>query len=149
MADPIEVWRRLDEARQRQDLSAAVGFFAEDAVLEFPGGPFKGREAIRSFFERQREAIPDAKPVVLTQAVSGQNVMTEFSQTGTHTGPVRSPGGEIPPTGKRVTIKGVHVVEVEGDLVKSMRFYVDTMSFLSQLGVAPASRGVGSAASTE
>lgn len=138
MADVMEVWKRALEARKRRDIDAVVAGYAEDAVLEGPGGrEIKGREAIRSYWQAQFDAgVAEITP--LNQAVSGQTVYYEFLFTGTHTGPLPMPDGTtVPGSGKRFTHKVVAVTEIEGDLIKSSRTYFDRMTVLSQLGLLP------------
>ena len=82
---------------------------------------------------------------LITQAVSGQTIIAEWNETGTNTGPLaRSDGTSIPATGKRFTVKGVAVLELKGELIKSNRVYFDLMSVLAQLGLMPTPAGAKS-----
>ena len=60
----------------------------------------------------------------------------EFLVCGTHTGPMQTPDGVIPATGKSVEIRSCRIVEIEGDKVKSIRQYYDMMTMMQQLGLA-------------
>ena len=72
VADPKEMWRRFVDLRNGKDISALVGLYADDGVLEFPGrGQIRGREALTTFYQGNFAAHPDAKMTLVTQAVSG------------------------------------------------------------------------------
>ena len=48
-----------------------------------------------------------------------------------------SPGGDIPATGKSVTLELCDVFKIEDGKIKSLRSYFDSASLLMQLGVMP------------
>jgi SnoaL-like domain len=50
--DLADVFRRLDEAMNRNDIDEVMSFFAADAIWDVPEGlgTYKGAAAIRSFF---------------------------------------------------------------------------------------------------
>jgi ketosteroid isomerase-like protein len=59
--------------------------------------------------------------------------------TGTNTGPVALPTGEVlPPTGKTIRVRSCDVVTVENGLATKHNFYYDQTELLSQLGLVPA-----------
>jgi predicted ester cyclase len=60
---------------------------------------------------------------------------TEVVFTGTHTGPMNTPGGAVPPTGKRVTLHSVSVLRIKDGLVASEHVYLDQLEMLTQLGL--------------
>ena len=57
--------------------------------------------------------------------------------TGTHDGPLRGPGGEIPATGRPMEIHSSTHVAVRDGLVTSWRVYFDPNEMLGQLGLLP------------
>jgi hypothetical protein len=55
---------------------------------------------------------------------------------GTHTGPLATPdGGEIPATGRKVTIHACEVYRIEGGKVAEACHFFDMLGMLEQLGV--------------
>ena len=62
----------------------------------------------------------------------------EFRGIGTHTGPLATPMGVIPPTGRRVDFPLCDVWEVRDGKVVSTHNYFDVMSLLGQLGISAA-----------
>lgn len=83
-------------------------------------------------------AFPDLQISVTNQVASGDQVVTEFTWTGTHTGPLQSLQGEIPATGKKVI--GGRVCEVwtirNGEVARLVN-YQDASTWLRQLGLVP------------
>src|SRR5207237_152448 len=72
----------------------------------------------------------------------GNTVLAEGRMTGTHKGPLATPGGrEIPPTGKRIDLATADVFEVEDGKVKGHRVYFDQLDLMSQLGLLPEPAG--------
>jgi hypothetical protein len=69
---------------------------------------------------------------------------TEVTFTGTHTGPLPTPNGPVPPTGRRVSLRSVSILRVEAGLVASERVYLDQLELVTQLGLAPPAPGIDS-----
>ena len=59
---------------------------------------------------------------------------------GTHTGPLVLPDGtELPPTGKRVEVKGMELVRVRDGKIVVDNLYYDNLAVAAQLGLLPQS----------
>jgi steroid delta-isomerase-like uncharacterized protein len=81
-------------------------------------------------------AFPDSNATFEGAFVSAGKVVLEITWRGKHIGPMQSPKGEIPATGKSIEMRACQIVEVEGGKAKSMRQYFDMMTMLQQLGLA-------------
>ena len=124
--------------------AAAIGeFFAEDGVLVDPSGEFKGRSAIVDYWEGFFRAFPAMVGADEFKAESGNTAINEWSASGSHDGPLDSPEGAIPATGKTVSIRGVDAITVERGLITSQRVYYDQLSFMVQLGLMPEPAAAG------
>ncbi len=64
--------------------------------------------------------------------------MTEYVFSGTHTGRLASPAGEIPPTGKRLELKFADVFVIRDGLVVEHHIYYDQVAFRCGLMPVPA-----------
>lgn len=99
------------------------------------GLDLEGREQFLKFMQARKRAFPDITVEHTNLVVQGDQVVVEFVATGTHTGPLMTPNGEIAATGKPVTL---HVVEIhtwkDGKLVNLIQ-YQDPTSPLRQIGV--------------
>ncbi len=66
---------------------------------------------------------------------AGDTVVVEFTGRGTHTGPLVTSMGEIPATGRSLTLKLCDVLEFRDGMVTMQRTYFDTGSMMVQLGL--------------
>jgi steroid delta-isomerase-like uncharacterized protein len=135
MADVIELARRHDDAFNSQDGDGRAAIEAPDIEFVMPGGiTLRGHEqviqAVRSFWD----ALPDAKITANDHLVAGNVVVAEGTLAGTHSGPFRTPQGEIPSSGNPVSLRYVAVKRFEGDRLVSEHLYFDQLEFLQQLG---------------
>lgn len=83
------------------------------------------------------KAFPDSTAAFHDAHVAGDHtVVQELTWTGTHTGPMLTPDGEIPATHKSIEMRGVVIVEVRNGKIASMTQYFDMMTMMTQLGLA-------------
>jgi ketosteroid isomerase-like protein len=89
-----------------------------------------------------QHTFPDARTED-TAAYAGEEFgVTEFVGRGTHEGPLKSPAGEIPPTGRSVEFKLCEVYEFRDGKIVSGHSYFDSLGLMTQLGVvAPPGQG--------
>jgi steroid delta-isomerase-like uncharacterized protein len=120
------------------DLDTVMELYAEDAVQKMHDGTFQGRAAIRERLARDLTACPDATYTVGSFVEQGDSFADEWTFEGTHTGPLSLPDGtQLPPTGKRVEIKGMELVQVRDGKIVIDNLYYDAMAVLAQVGVIP------------
>jgi len=132
---PSEVARTIFEALSKRDLDTAMKFNTDDAVDDFVAiGEFRGRLAIRRFFDELLAAFPDFDIAVDRIVGDDSAAVVQWHTAGTFS------GGKfqgIEPTGKRVQIRGVDVMEfAEGRYVHNTIYY-DGASFARQIGMLP------------
>ena len=96
----------------------------------------EGIDEVVQLWKGWATAFPDSKPTFHDAHVSGNTVVLELSWKGTHTGPMVTPDGEVPATGKSVDLRAVQVNEIEDGKVASMRQYFDMATMMSQLGLS-------------
>ena len=82
------------------------------------------------------KALPDSRASFDNAFVGSGKVVLEITWRGRHTGPMQTPDGEIPATGKSIEIRACQIVEIEDGKAKSMRQYFDMMTMMQQLGLA-------------
>jgi steroid delta-isomerase-like uncharacterized protein len=121
------------------DLDAVMDLYADDAVQVMPDGVFEGRSTIRERLARELEAIPDVTHTVVSFVEEGDAFADEWTFEGTHTGPFLLPNGTVlPPTGKRVEVRGMEVVRVGPDAkIVLNSLYYDNLAVAVQLGIVP------------
>jgi ketosteroid isomerase-like protein len=64
--------------------------------------------------------------------------MSEGIFSGTHTGPLATPAGDVPPTGKPLRLAFADVFVIRDGLIVEHHIYYDQVAFLTQLGLMPA-----------
>ena len=138
MSDNRSLLERYVELYNAGDLDACMELYAEDAVQRMHDGTFAGRSAIRARLARDLTACPDAAYTVGSFVEQGASFADEWTFAGTQTGPLSLPDGtQLPPTGKRLEIKGMELVQVRDGKIVVDNLYYDAMAILAQAGLLP------------
>ena len=95
----------------------------------------QGAEQVIAAWQGWATALPDSKATFNSAQASGDVVVLEVTWRGTHEGPLQTPKGAIPATGKRIEVRACFVCETAGEKVKVQRHYFDMGTMLQQLGV--------------
>ena len=130
---------RYVERYNAGDLDAVMDLYAEDATQLMPDGIFEGRSAIRERLAQELNAFSDIAHRVESFIEQGDAFADDCTFVGTHTGPFALPdGSQLPPTGKRVELRGMEFCRVgdDGKLVVDNLYYDNTTAAL-QLGLVP------------
>jgi predicted ester cyclase len=136
MADSKKIVRRLIEEPWKGNLDVidelvAPGYIGQAAAeLE----PIRGPQGLRTFVETYLTGFPDGSIIVDDQIAEGDKVATRWTGRGTQTGEIAG----IAPTGKEVTVIGLTISRLEGDLVIEEWITWDTLGMLVQLGAVQA-----------
>lgn len=138
MVDALDLGRQHDDAFNSQDADTRMRIESPDIEVTMPGGmtmhgPDQVIEVVRVFWE----ALPDGQILYKNSISAGDTVVNEGSLTGTHTGPFRSPGGEVPPSGNKVDLRYASVKQFKGDKLVSEHLYFDQLEFMQQIGAMP------------
>jgi steroid delta-isomerase-like uncharacterized protein len=126
------------KAFNAQDASALAKNYTDDQVTICSGvpEPVRGRKAKEEFVGAFFRAFPDLNIDLTCVLESGNHVVCEGVMRGTHKGPLVSPEGELPPTGKNIELKIVYILRFSPEgLVEEDRTYFDNADFASQLGL--------------
>lgn len=120
-----------------QDWTGLLDLVTEDFELEDValGMSWHGKEGWREWLAAWTVSLPDAMTHVDSITIQGDRVVTEHTGGGTHTGPLQTPGGTIPATGKSVQLRFAEVFEMRDGKIKTMRAYWDTGTLMRQLGL--------------
>jgi steroid delta-isomerase-like uncharacterized protein len=95
----------------------------------------RGAKGAIGAFQGWARALPDSKATIHSAVTKGNTVVLEVTWRGTHTGPLQTPAGEIPATGKKFEVRACQVIEIDRNKAKSMRHYFDLTTLMQQLGV--------------
>jgi ketosteroid isomerase-like protein len=142
MGEARAVVERFYAAFNRGDLAGVRdGFDPNVVTVEPSGGAMRSLDAFAAYLAVFMRAVPDAKLNLLRAVESGDTVAIEGTYTGTFTGPLASPQGEIPPTGKAFDLPYVEIFDLRGGKATTHHIYYDQVAFLGQLGLMPPPAG--------
>ena len=126
----VELWN----ARDREAWLAGLDLLRLD--IQMPGGPrLTGREAAETIWSTWQEAFPDNRLETIAIHADDRGGVHEARVTGTHTGTLRGPAGEMAPTGRTTDLRGCGVYEFDEGKITSFHLYLDQAELLGQLGV--------------
>src|SRR6266566_5303580 len=105
------------------------------SCADLEGVTVRGRNQVRESVQALWNAFPDAEFARIIQIATEDGAATEMVFTGTHKGPIITPDGPIPPTGRRVSLRQVAIHRIANGLVASEHVYYDQVEFTAQLGL--------------
>jgi len=127
------------KAFNAHDLEAVARDSAPDIELTAPGGiKLQGVQAAKEYNQIWLKAFPDARIENKKIIAQGNTVVVEGAFSGTHAGPLKTPMGEVPPTGRKLKGEFIQVFEIDRGLVKRNCLMYDQVEVMTQLGMAPA-----------
>jgi steroid delta-isomerase-like uncharacterized protein len=137
MADNADLARRLHEAWNERSFDEMAEASAPDAKITIVGSgdTFEGAEGSRAYNTMWADGFPDGKVTVDRVIASGDYVVVEFTGRGTHTGTLVTSMGDIPATGRSLTLQLCDVMEFKDGKVQSQTTYFDSGSMMAQLGI--------------
>ena len=95
----------------------------------------KGAADVISVWKGWAATFPDSRATFDSAHVAGNSVILEVTWRGTQTGPLQTPAGDIPATGKNVELRSCLIFDIADGKARSLRQYFDMATMLSQLGV--------------
>ena len=137
MAANADLARRVHEAWNERDFDFIAEATAPDGTITIVGSgdTFEGIEGSRAYNEMWAGGFPDGVVTVDRVIESGDYVVVESTGRGTHTGTLVTSMGEVPATGRSLTLELCDVMEFKDGKVQSQKTYFDTGSMMAQLGL--------------
>jgi predicted ester cyclase len=100
--------------------------------------PIEGLEAVKGFTAGFHRAFSPFYLRIEDVIAEGDRAAVRWSTGGTHSGPMLTPNGELPATGKAVSMAGISIVRVANGKLVEERVQADIMGLMQQLGLIPA-----------
>ena len=127
--------QNLTDAWNSNDLERILPYYAEEYEAVDISEPQvqRGREAVREMLVRYWKAFPDLRFRVTGTVAEGDRIAISWSAEGTHQGPILN----IPPTGHKVAIRGVSIIDVKDGLVTRAQYIWDLAGMLRDMGLLP------------
>ena len=135
-----KVARGIVDAHSASDWAGVKKSLAPDSVYEEYGTQrrIEGSDAIVAALQAWKTAFPDVKGTVNKALADEHTVALEVAWRGTHTGPLETPNGSVPASGKAFTLLTAWTIDVQNDQIQNSRHYFDILTLLQQIGAAPA-----------
>ena len=140
-AESVELVETYVEMWNTRDLSAIPELVTDGFVMYDPAAPERGvagpkgevhgREGLRQFLEGVTTGYPDFEVEVLDLLADEAGAFYEVRLRGTHEGNLNG----LPPTGRRMDVRGVSKLTFEDGRVTEHRVYFDTRGVMEQLGM--------------
>jgi steroid delta-isomerase-like uncharacterized protein len=117
------------------DIPGILNFYHDDVVWRNVAmeETYAGKQEVSDYLHRLLVALPDMTFDVTYAVAAGDNLYEKWTVTGTHLGTFWG----VPPTGRRVEIRAVSLVEMRDGKYVSDEFYFDTGVVLRQIGLMP------------
>ena len=126
--------RKFYELLDKGDMPGMTALFADSLAWRFTGQPAPLTKAtIGGLIQGFSVAFPDMQQSLDTQVAEGDWIVTPLTFRGTHTGNLMG----IPPSGKRVEMRGINLHRVSGDKIVEAETVVDMMAMMQQIGAVP------------
>jgi steroid delta-isomerase-like uncharacterized protein len=122
------------DALARRDADAMAALWAPDGVDHIAGQvDARGPAGVRAYFEELFAAFPDLATTVRSAVTEGDRTAVHWTATGTHLGPLWG----VAPTGRRVELEGIDLLDVRAGLIVRNEALADAMSVARQVGLLP------------
>jgi predicted ester cyclase len=127
-------WQEVVDSK---DFDNLVKVDASNFKMTNPFGAIEGVEGHKQFLTAFATAFPNYKHVITNSVEEGNWIAIEGRFIGDHTGPMMMGEGSVPATNKHVefTYSGFSRIDQDGKIAE-VNVYLDSKSFLSQLGLA-------------
>jgi steroid delta-isomerase-like uncharacterized protein len=131
--------RLFEEVWNKGNVAAAEAVASPNWIAHgnLPGQEMPGLVGVRRFISIYRTAFPDMHVTIEDQVAEGDKVVTRWTATATHSGPLMG----IPPTGRHVTTSGIGIHRIVDGKIVEQWGTDDTLGLMQQLGVVPPLEG--------
>lgn len=138
MATAKELLQRMHEVWNTHDLQAWCALANDDVQITMPGVALSGPNAMEEMFTTWNEAFPENSVTIKTIIGEGDTSAVEATFAGTHTGVLRGPSGDIPATGRKVSLAYTNVTKAVNGRIATQHVLFDQLELMTQLGLTPA-----------
>lgn len=136
--DNESIVRAAYRVAEEQDVAGWIAAFTEDGTFTDMSIPFtcQGPAELGKTVEVYAKAFPDMHRELERFYLDGDTVIVQLRLQGTHTGPLETPAGTVPPTGRRMDAPCCDVFELVDGKIKRFDCYPSGTVIAAQLGLA-------------
>jgi steroid delta-isomerase-like uncharacterized protein len=124
------------KARNEANLALLDNIYSPEVVVHDPSRPesIVGLEALKSQYMGTHTAIPDVKFSLDDMYLKGDKMAWVFTMSGTVTGPIQTPLGNLPATGKTFRLSGVAIDRIVEGKIAEEWVYFNVLDILQPMG---------------
>ena len=139
MTDNERFIRNAYHVAEIKDIPGWVACFTEDGIFidESIRVTYRGPKELGLTVEVYAKAFPDMHRELYDVYVAGDIVVVVLALQGTHKGPLETPMGIIPATGKKMDVPCCDVFRLKNGKIQKFDCYPSGTIMFSQLGVLP------------
>ncbi len=131
-----QIVRKAYEMAEVQDINGFAFLFTEDAIIPNQADGTECRsEKLGGVVTDSAKAFPDMHRELYDFYSSGDVVVVELSLDGTHKGPLKTPGGTVKATSRKIHAPCCDVWRLKDGKIQSFNCYNSATVILAQLGV--------------
>jgi steroid delta-isomerase-like uncharacterized protein len=125
----------INQAWNSHDIEKALSFYSPEYVGDDVGQAslLRGHEGLRAMLEIYWQAFPDLQFRVTDRLIQDSRLVVVWVAEGTHQGTIMN----IPPTGHKVEVRGVSIIDVENGKVVRGQYIWDLAGMLRHMGLLP------------
>ena len=125
----------INQAWNSHDIEKVLRFYSPDYIADDVGlaSVLRGHAGLREMLQTYWRAFPDLEIAVTDMVIEGSRVVSAWVAAGTHQGTIMN----IPPTGHKVQVRGVSIIDVEDGLIVRGQYIWDLAGMLRHMGLLP------------
>ena len=125
----------INEAWNSHDIEKVLSFYSPEYIGDDIGQSslLRGHDGLRAMLETYWQAFPDLQFRVIDRLIQDSRLVVVWVAEGTHRGTIMN----IPPTGHKVEVRGVSIIEVENGLIVRGQYVWDMAGMLRHMGLLP------------
>jgi steroid delta-isomerase-like uncharacterized protein len=101
------------------------------------GRRMEGADAYFALLDGWKRAFPDVAGTVEATLAGDGIVAQEIHWEGTQTGPLETPGGIVPASGRRISVEATAWFRFRGDVIAEIHHHLDVLMLLEQIRAMP------------
>jgi steroid delta-isomerase-like uncharacterized protein len=125
----------INAAMNSQDIESLLRLYSPECIADDVGHSslVRGHAGLRTLLETYWRAFPDLRFAVTDTVIQDSRLVIVWLAEGTHQGLIMN----IPPTRRRVQVRGVSVMDVEAGLITRGQSIWDLAGMLRHMGLLP------------
>jgi len=134
-----EIAANFVKSYNENDMDLVDSLYTDDVVFfqVSDGTKFEGKEGIKQVINVWKGIHSDGHGEIVNTIVGddGKQVVIECEWSGTLSGKLEVPGmTSVEANGNKSVVKGIAVIQIEGDKIKYITHYFDFLSFAKNMG---------------